>query len=324
MYLDAVGTSLIRPFVKFPYGTDLYHDMKGKEFLQVKVVEGVTFSEAQRMVYDSKVPLLFKGILKNSTEKGMAIINRLKESDEKFRGQTYDVYPYDFFRGSHLKINGENNKITVKEVMDPSTTQYLSFEPFLIREEIIEMVGEEVYDKTLTDTNFIGNFNETVMTAAAHGAPSGISWGLQLVGDKTWFMWSPDVAEKYFNSDWFSTTSTPARGDEKYLFSLPTYKVRICAGDIMTFPPKWYHAVMTHAGPNLLLNLRTVYGPNWIPSYLSFFRTALSKIMQKVLSQGIASVHHREGIRAVRVDDISAAFQSAPEKLRWEPLDNFL
>jgi hypothetical protein len=322
--LDASPALFVRPFVKFPYGSTLYPNMKDKEWLQVKVVENVTLEEAQKMVYDSNIPLLFKGIIKDSTKKGMEIINRLQESEEKFFSQSYDTYPYDFFRGSKLTVNGADNKMTVKEVMSPDNTQYLSFEPFLIKDEIVDMVGEEVYAKTMTDTNFIGNFNETIMTASIHGAPSGISWALQMVGDKTWFMWSPETSYEHFNNHWFSTTSFPALGDENYLFNLPTYKVRICAGDILSFPPKWYHSVITHPGPNLLLNIRTVYGPNWIPTYLSFARTVLSKVMQSILNQGIASVHHVEGMRKVRVEDINKAFVSNRDEMRWDPMDNYL
>jgi hypothetical protein len=322
--MDCVHADILRPFVKFPYTAEQYPDLKGKEYLHIREVRDVSMQEAGELVKQSTLPLLFKGIIKDSTDKGMVIINRLMESDEKFRGQSYDYKPYDFFRGSKLKINGEDNKLTVKEVLDPSTTMYLSFEPFLVRDEMVEMVGEEIYSKTLADTNFIGNFNQSVVTAYPHAAPSGVSWALQMVGDKTWFLWSPEVFAANMNNQWFSRTSFPGRGSEKYLFSLPTYKVRVEAGDILSFPPLWQHTVITHPGPNLLLNLRTMYGPQWVPSYVGFMRLLISKGVSYVLSKGVAASHFADALRKVRVDDINEAFDTNPEMLKWDDVENYL
>ena len=289
-------------------------------FYKYKLWKITPFEEALAMVIVSTQPYLFRNLVKNTDAVADMMIKRLRQTNETFRSQTYTQYPYDFMRGSNFALHP---RITIDEALDPENNHYLSFEPFLIEEEIYELIGKEIGSKTHKDSNFIGNFKETIVTANTHGAPLGMSWAVQIQGKKTWFLWHPDVAYA-MNGDWFARTVFPGGGSEAKLFSYPTYKVVVNPGEVLTFPPHWMHTVITHAGPNILLNLRTTMGRNWMPSFFVAARNVLIVPFLALFTKGAAHAHNCDSLRQIRLEDLKAAFTNSPNALRNAPVESFL
>ena len=328
--LEVAPEGWIRPFVKFNYDTELYPDLQHKKFEQVVIYDDIhSFNKAMEIMKESYVPVLFKGLMNNSEEMGWKILNRLDEEDIKLRVAKYDVgAPYDFLRGTPSQRNGET--VLAGVAMSENSPYFSAFEPFLNAEEVKEITGEMLDDMYSFDTNFLSNFNQTVVTSGTHAAAMITSWSLQMMGKKTWFLWSPEESRK-MHKQWWGRTPLPAYGSEKSMFDRPTYKVVMEAGDVMAFPPYWMHAVTSHAGPNLMLNLRTPIG--WVPfggDWLCGLRVLVAMPMAIVtkmlpkLSIVKSTPLALEGLRNVSKTDMNAAWYDTPTKLRTGPPEQFL
>lgn len=330
--LDSVPASVIRAFgVKFQIGTEIYPNLQDKTFESVIEYNDIhSFTEAKEIMNDAYYPVVFRGLMNNSVEVGQTILNRLDEEDIHLRVAKFDVDgPYDWIRGTpHTRNNDE--AVAPKTAMAENSPYFAAFEPFLTNEEVQDIAGDILSGNYLFDTNFLSNFNKTVLTSGTHGASVITSWSLQMMGSKSWFLWDPVESRKIHRS-WWGRTTLPAWGSEKDLFDRKTYKVRLDAGDVMAFPPFWMHAVTTHAGPNLMLNLRTLigyppFGGDWLCGLrigVSAPLTALLKFLpqMKVIPSNALLI---DGLRQVFREDIKVAFTEAPEKLRNGPVDQFL
>jgi hypothetical protein len=328
--LDNAPTQWLRPWIKFEFGTELYPNLQNKEFENVTYLYDVrSFTAAKEVMKDSYVPVIFKGLMNNSEAMGQKILQRLEADGVKLRVAVYDVDgSFDYLRGSPYTRNGD--AVLSSVAMAENSPYFAAFEPFLNSEEVAEIAGEMLSKNYLFDTNFMSNFNKTVVSAGAHGAAVITSWALQMMGTKTWFLWSPKTS-KAMHREWWGRTPFPSHGSEKDLFDHPTYKVVCEPGDVLAFPPFWIHAVTTHPGPNLMLNLRTMIG--WVPfggDWLCGLRIALGApliAIFKFLPAGKlekANALSVDGLRKIRVDDVNVAWTETPEQLRSGPVEQYL
>lgn len=333
--LDVVDAEYLRPFIKFNFNSDLHPDIKNKEFLKPIIHHDVHgFTEAMEIMKKADKPVLFKNLMPNSKDVGQRVLNRLVRENKTLNVGVYNVSgEFDFMRGSKFTRAGIAKK-QVSEVMRDNSPYFASFEPFLERDEIHEIAGDVVSGKTLFDTNFMSHFNDTVVTAGIHGAAVITSWSLQMMGSKSWFLWSPEESRKMHNS-WWARTTLNAWGGELEAYSRPTYKLKVEAGDVLAFPPYWMHAVITHPGPNLMLNLRTNIG--WVPFggdflcgariAVSFPFIALFKFVPALLAGEPLPKSNPlvvNGIRNIKVQDSDAAYKTDAHRMRLPPVDQFL
>ena len=328
--LEVAPEGWIRPWIKFDYNSEVYPDLKHKTFEQVVHYDNVhSFTEAMEVMKKADLPVIFKGLMNNSEEMGWKILKRLDDDGVKMRVAKYKMEaPYDFMRGAPNVRNGE--AVLASVAMAENSPYFAAFEPFLNAEEIKEITGEMLDDKYAFDTNFMSNFNQTVVTSGTHGAAVITSWSLQMMGKKSWFLWSPEESRK-MHKQWWGRTPLPAYGSERDMFDRPTYKVVVEAGDVLAFPPYWMHGVTTHEGPNLMLNLRTPIG--WVPfggDWLCGLRVLVGMPMAVLIKMlpKLAVVRSNplaiEGLRNLSKTDMNAAWYESPSTLRTGPPEQYL
>lgn len=308
--LEYTPPSLLEPFVRFPYGNNLYQGLESKIYMELRAYNNLDLKEIHDIVASCREPVVFRGAIADSQSIGGTIIERLESRNETFLSQRFQTRPYDFFRGSRFE---SSLKSSVTDVLRSLHNEYIGFEPLLVENEIIQIMNST--KDIVADHSFISNFNDTIVTTFVHAAPAGMSWAVQLIGKKTWFFWDPSLAQS-INAGWFPRVSVPSLGDESTLFSNPCYRVTVGPGDIVVFPPLWYHTVVTHAGPNLMINMRTRFG-HWIPkSLLQSARFFIATILTQWVGQ--STPHHMPGIRKIRMNDLQRVFDISPETMRWD------
>jgi hypothetical protein len=316
--LEYVPPAILQPFVRFPYGTNLYPNLESKEFLEIKVYENLTMKAIYEVVATINEPVLFRGAVLDSETIGRRIVDRLASSDKRYMSQRFEARPYDFFRGSRFEAGLTAN---ISEVLESKHNEYLSFEPLLTPEEGVELleVNQHSQIQILEDNSFLSNFTDTIVTTFVHAAPASMSWVYQMVGKKTWYFWSPSL-ETPLNSGWFCRVNVPSQGDEAALFSHQAIRVTVNAGDILVFPPQWFHTVVTHSGFNFMINLRTKYG-HYFPSLIRSIRFAPTIFLIKIFGQ--PTPHRMPGLRKIRMNDLQSVFKTSPELMRWEDPERY-
>lgn len=315
--LEYTPTFFLRPFVKFPYEHNLSPDLGTKEYLKIKTYENITLKQAYEIVATTNVPIVFRGIIPDSEVIGRNVISRLESTNKTFLSQTFQARPYDFFRGSRFEASLE---ATVTDVLKSKNNEYIGFEPLLTKEETKTIMGDDIISTIMVDHSFLANFNETIVTTFVHAAPAAMAWSVQLIGKKTWYLWDPSLYGK-LNMGWFCRVSVPSYGDEALLFTHPAYRVTIGPGDILVFPPLWYHTVVTHSNLNLMINFRTTFG-NWSPSLIPAIRFFSANVLLKWVGQ--STPHHQPGVRKIRMENLQEVFDVSPESLRWDNPDVYI
>jgi hypothetical protein len=242
------------------------------------------FATAQKFIQNSEKPLLFKGYVKNSAQKFADM--KLDEKLVLFSQVNITAFGNIWLGG--LSPVGSTKK-TLGEVLnteadvDATSALYASFQPFVDMD--VSAGDTTVPPNVMADTNFVANFPRDVLSTHIHAAPLIESYSVQYLGRKVWIMVSPEDMEAY------NPVSSPAtyvtRGSEKEFFS-KTSPVNIVVqdeGDMLFFPPHWGHAVMTKAGPNVMLNYRVpVLSPYKHRKSLMRFGEALTAALINKLS----------------------------------------
>ena len=211
------------------------------------------FVSAQKIVEKLDRPALFKGYVKEPAARFASM--GLDEKVVLFSEVEITSFGNIFLGG--LSPVGSVNR-TLGEVLNSDTdlsatkALYASFQSFLD----IQTADPTIPTNVMADTNFVSNFPRDVLSTHIHAAPLIDSFAVQYLGRKVWVMVAPEDMESY------NPISSPAtyvtRGSEKEFFSR-TSPVLLAVqeeGDMLYFPPHWGHAVMTRAGPNVMLNYR--------------------------------------------------------------------
>jgi hypothetical protein len=317
--LEHVPPEYLDHFFSFPYTSNLHPGIEKVAHLKIRTFENISIEEAHRVMSTAAEPVHFKGIIKDSLSRGLSITNRLRSSNKDYKMQIFEPKPYDFFRGSRFSTGHMG---TIDDVFNSSNWGYISFEPLLLQGEMLDILGFETDESLIIfDSSFVSNFPESIVTTFIHAAPAATSWSVQMMGSKTWFFFDPTLGSR-LNSGWFSRVALPSIGDEKMLFEHPSMKVTANAGDIVAFPPQWFHTVVTHPGPNFMLNIRTKVG-NWLPSFVPAVRFFAASAIAKLYKSN-PNPHYQPGIRHIRMRDLQKIFHEHPEAMRWESVDSHM
>jgi hypothetical protein len=227
-------------------------------FKPVKTVRDIhDYASAREIIkQNADGPILFKKYIESPAAEFAA----MNLQDTKLLFTVVNVTGFGNTWLGGLSPVGESHR-TIEEVLNDKNssqstqTLYASFKPFL---NVTTMAHSDkhVPIDALVDTNFVSNFPKDVLSTHIHAATLIDSYALQYLGRKIWIMMSPTDMEKYH------PVSTPStflmKGSEKEHFSR-TSPVPIVVqeeGDMLYFPPHWGHAVITKAGPNVMLNYR--------------------------------------------------------------------
>lgn len=163
----------------------------------------------------------------------------------------------------------EPTSIQVQDILGPESSDY--YAAFAKLEDaiaisslfnLLEIPGIN-QTKILFEHAFISNFEKDTITAAWHANAMSSSLAIQFVGSKTWLFVSPRITlgSDYFFSSIGAGLVTPVQSPRKP-YELYVYKS--LPGDILFFSEAWSHTVMTHRGPNVMINFRQVEPRNFL------------------------------------------------------------
>jgi len=106
---------------------------------------------------------------------------------------------------------------------------------------------------------FIANLKTDTITAGIHANPMTYSMGIQFIGRKTWLFWDHDVYLNDMRAIPAAPILIPRQAPGR---PYPLYVYTSEPGDILFFPESYAHVVLTHSGPNVLVNYRKFFPMN--------------------------------------------------------------
>lgn len=144
----------------------------------------------------------------------------------------------------------------------------------LLKESGIVMASDQ---KVVVEHAFVGNFKKTAITATLHAAITARSMSVQFTGSKTWMFISPEDYMGHFGGWPTNAGSYPTRMPAKDS-SIGVFLYKSEPGDVVFFPPAMAHMVVTHPGPNVMVNFRRTKLWDIFKYPQVYGMTALSKI----------------------------------------------
>lgn len=237
---------------------------EGVAFQAVKTITGVhDYESASKIIATHTEPLIFKNYIKDPAKLWKRYEAALANKEIPFNIMELNGFGNMWLSGNTLTnhINATIPDILWNIPVDPDQkfAHYASFAAFLDLSHP-DFQDETVPTNVFRDTNFVSHFPQDVLGTPIHGAPMAESYSIQYVGRKLWAMAPPHHMER------FDALSTPPtllmKGSEKIYFDMlkkegaPLYIAAQEEGDMLFFPPFWGHAVVTKAGPNVMLNFR--------------------------------------------------------------------
>lgn len=228
-------------------------------FEEISTIRNVhTFDEVERIVANRMRPVLFKGF--TNDVKGVWSYIEEHHKDAKLRFSHVKITSFGNMFMNGIEPHGDVT-YTLHEAWNAATNNssdesfFASFVPFLDKDSTSRALNGGRADRIKVDTNFVSNFQSDVLATHIHSATVN-SFSVQLLGKKLWLFMSPQDMEKY------EPISTPPPfllgGSEADYFSSVSAVPYVLQeeGDLLYFPPLWGHAVITKAGPNVMLNMR--------------------------------------------------------------------
>jgi hypothetical protein len=136
------------------------------------------------------------------------------------------------------------------------------------------------YEKMNFEHAFIGNFDRDRMTAYLHGNTITSSMAIQFVGSKTWLFFAPEEFKGKSMLDSFPAAgiSVPSKGPDGHF---RVYRYVSQPGDVLFFSENWGHTVLTHAGPNIMMNFRRLEFGNFLRHPLDWIIAAVNGALYK-------------------------------------------
>jgi hypothetical protein len=177
---------------------------------------------------------------------------RTKTIDKNCNRKSFICYPCfeKNFDLEHVRIS------TVSSVLLGESGQYASFSKLSgpSSDKVWNIIGANFStDSIMADHSFISNLPRPMITAQFHANSLTTSMAVQLEGSKTWFF----IDRETWVNSWGAEpaagigmpTHTPREKTKLYVYTSQP-------GDILFFPASYAHAVITHAGRNVMVNFR--------------------------------------------------------------------
>lgn len=118
------------------------------------------------------------------------------------------------------------------------------------------------------DTSFISHFSWPVVSSPIHAAPMIYTYSLQCYGIKSWLFWSHITLNKHAHYTVVHPGGGLITGSPHSIVRIPTIRANVGPGDLLFFPPMWYHAVATSAGKNVMFAMRRAEWRTFLTSFL--------------------------------------------------------
>lgn len=276
------------------------------------------------------------------------------------RAKQVDAYRTVHYSGEHIPGNVYAKGIRQGPVVhksledtinDESPNEYASFLRIFDHDDY-RLLMNTTWDyakKFKMDTSFISHFSYALVSSNAHAASMTSTFSLQCYGYKAWLFWSSQTLNKYGHYTAMFPAGAIISGTPQSIIRIPTVRAVVGPGDLMFFPPLWYHAVMSSAGKNIMFALRQLDMSTAVSSFRTSSRDSLLWLLRTIYdkprifntltawvsgakswARGEKEDHsHRLGFNHIKVSDfhekgLKVLQRQAPrEMMQWDGLEYF-
>jgi len=146
---------------------------------------------------------------------------------------------------------------TLKEIWDEKSPEYFpAFLQLFDDKDYQVLLNAKNDTRFMVESSFISHFNRSMVTTASHGDQRSQSLAIQCYGTRSFLFHSLADLQKYGFMPVPILNGAVLRGTPDTINKIPTIRALINPGDVLYFPPMYYHAVAATKGRNVLFSVR--------------------------------------------------------------------
>jgi len=146
---------------------------------------------------------------------------------------------------------------TLKEIWDEKSTEYFpAFLQLFDDKDYQVLLNAKNDTRFMVESSFISHFNRTMVTTPTHGDQRSQSLAIQCYGTRSFMFHKLSDLAKYGFMPIPILNGAILRGTPDTINKIPTVRAVINPGDVLYFPPMYYHAVAATKGRNVLFSVR--------------------------------------------------------------------
>merc|ERR1712151_241707 len=184
---------------------------------------------------------------------------------------------------------------TLKEILDEKSTEYFpAFLQLFDDKDYQVLLNAPNNTRFMVESSFISHFNRSMVTTPSHGDQRSQSMAIQCYGTRSFLFHSLADLAKYGFMPIPILNGAILRGTPDTINKIPTVRAIINPGDVLYFPPMYYHAVAATKGKNVLFSVRKGDAQSVIMS----FKTAPSFLIQaglRIIYRNLFHPPHKNG-----------------------------
>lgn len=176
---------------------------------------------------------------------------------------------------------------TLMEILDEKSTEYFpAFLQLFDDKDYQVLLNAKNDTRFKVESSFISHFNRSMVTTISHGDQRSQSLAIQCYGTRSFMFHSLADLQKYGFMPVPILNGAILRGTPDTINKIPTIRALINPGDVLYFPPMYYHAVAATKGKNVLFSVRKADAQSIMLSLKtapSFLLTAALRIVYRNL-----------------------------------------
>lgn len=295
---------------------------KQKNIRPMREMHGIhTFNDMQPIIANLKHDegIIFKNFHDCEKKFDNIIYPRRKDQVEAF---TVSV-PRKGTRGNlyvsgRERASGTIDKSLEELLNEADTKHYASFLQMFDNEDYRDILNADNQTNFTVDSSFISHYPHGMIGSPIHAAGGVETYSAQCYGVKSWMFYS--VAD--LNKHGFITMASPQgiviNGSPDSLSRVPATLAVVYPGDVLYFPPFYYHAVATTPGKNIMFAIRKLHKGSIVKSFKTSYRMTVLALSQSIFRKLYGKIVGVKGkITVLRSNEEYVPFKSEHLKL-WE------
>jgi len=220
-----------------------------KEFFDVH-----SFNEAKKFFGEEII--IFRNYSNCADNFEKIIYPRRKDQIDEYLG--VEMKPYQgnvYVPGAEL--TNETLKKSLKDLLDEASPDYYaSFLRIFKPDDFQVMLNTDNETRFGIDSSFISHFKNNIVSTPIHSAPFVDTFSVQCYGTKSWLFTHVRDLKKYGFIPQVNPHGVIINGSPDSIVRIPTIRAIVNPGDVMYFPPFYFHAVASSAGKNIMFAIR--------------------------------------------------------------------
>ena len=193
------------------------------------------------------------------------VFPRRKDQVDTYTHIEYLDKPGNAYRPGVIKGDFVDRKLAeVLKRKDPN--EFASFLQIFSDIDFKDLLKAKADDKFAFDHTFISFFKKPIVSTGIHAAPAAQTLSLQCYGTKSWLFWKSSDLIRHKIHPVASPQGQVMSGNPESILKIPTKIANMYPGDLLYFPPFYYHAVATNSGKNIMFAIRKLDRESFVRS----------------------------------------------------------